>query len=225
MHRYSLHSTQSTAIGRSRLMMQIATKTVLLCTIDCLDFQNFHLDCTRTWNILTKNRYNIMAEKLKFALVFQDDIIIFSYNAEQHILHVHAVVCLLPKRDVKLNYKKCTFFSEKSQYLVHVTRTDILDLADHTTNAFQDSQPFCIVKDLKLFLRIYSVYQRLVPNLSSNTCPAQRQTQKGPIIDTWHRYRRGAGHISNSTEQAGVNISIGHNLPQRTLDPCHGWLR
>lgn len=52
--------------------------------------------------------------------MYAGGIVIFSRNADGHILHVHAVQSLLHKAGVILNIKKCNSFTENIDYLEHV---------------------------------------------------------------------------------------------------------
>ena len=56
----------------------------------------------------------------RFALIYIDDIIIFSKSVEEHLVHLEEVFTRLREANVKLNPKKCSFVKQKVEYLGHV---------------------------------------------------------------------------------------------------------
>lgn len=69
-----------------------------------------------------------------FALVYLGNIVIISKKAEKHIEHVKQVLTLLKHAGVRLNVKKCYFFTETIEYLGNVIRPRCLEIATHTTD-------------------------------------------------------------------------------------------
>jgi len=55
--------------------------------------------------------------KWQICLVYLDDVIIFSANAEQHFKDVDTVRHRLREAGVTLNLEKCTWFSDEVKYL------------------------------------------------------------------------------------------------------------
>jgi len=60
--------------------------------------------------------------KWQICLVYLDDVIIFSSNAEQHVKDVETVLHCLSEAGVTLNLEKCTWFSDEVEYLGHIAR-------------------------------------------------------------------------------------------------------
>ena len=56
----------------------------------------------------------------KFALVYLDDVIIYSTSIEQHIKHIDIVLGLLQEAGLKIKLSKCTFLQTSVNYLGHV---------------------------------------------------------------------------------------------------------
>ena len=56
----------------------------------------------------------------RFALIYIDDITIFSKSVEEHLIHLEEVFRRLREANVKLNPKKCSFVRQKVEYLGHV---------------------------------------------------------------------------------------------------------
>jgi hypothetical protein len=56
----------------------------------------------------------------KFALVYLDDVIIYSKTLQQHIVHIEKVLDLLRKAGLKIKISKCTLLQTSVNYLGHV---------------------------------------------------------------------------------------------------------
>ena len=50
--------------------------------------------------------------KYRFALIYIDDIIIFSQSVDEHLVHLEEVFRRLRDANVKLNPKKCSFLKQ-----------------------------------------------------------------------------------------------------------------
>lgn len=56
----------------------------------------------------------------KFAVVFLDDILVYSTSWKDHLLHLETVFKILNSAKLKLNMKKCEFAKKSVNYLGHV---------------------------------------------------------------------------------------------------------
>lgn len=56
----------------------------------------------------------------KFVLVFFDDILVYSRGMQEHKWHLKEVLQLLQKNNLVINRKKCSFGSERIEYLGHI---------------------------------------------------------------------------------------------------------
>jgi hypothetical protein len=63
------------------------------------------------------------------AIVYLDDIIIFSSSVEAHIRDVDQVLSFLEHTGVSLNLKKCAFFRRRVEYLGHIVQPGKLSMA------------------------------------------------------------------------------------------------
>ena len=62
---------------------------------------------------------NQVLEGIHFAFGYLDDILIFSPNMEQHLVHVRVLFERLRAADLKLTKRKCSFLKAHVQYLGH----------------------------------------------------------------------------------------------------------
>ena len=53
----------------------------------------------------------------RFALIYIDDIIIFSKSVEDHLVHLEEVFRRLREANVKLSPKKCSFVKQEVEYI------------------------------------------------------------------------------------------------------------
>ena len=64
---------------------------------------------------------NVLAEFLrKFALVFFDDILIYSSSLDQHVTHLRSVLSVLQQHQLFAKLSKCSFAQEEIEYLGHI---------------------------------------------------------------------------------------------------------
>lgn len=91
--------------------------------------------------------------KWQIALVYLDDIVVFSRTPEKHIYHVQHVLTLLNNARATLKLKKCKFFTDTIDYLGHVIRPRRLEIASHKTDTIRGFQPPTLITELRSFLR------------------------------------------------------------------------
>ena len=58
--------------------------------------------------------------KWNYALIYLDDVIVYSKAVEEHIQHVDEILTLLKNAGASLKLKKCHFFQSSVDYLGHV---------------------------------------------------------------------------------------------------------
>ena len=56
----------------------------------------------------------------QFALVFFDDILVYSSSLEDHHMHLKAILQVLQQHELKVNKKKCNFGKNSLEYLGHI---------------------------------------------------------------------------------------------------------
>ena len=87
-----------------------------------------------------------------FAIVYLDDIIIFSKTAEEHLLHIRKVFEKLRSAKLLMKLSKCHFFSKEIQYLGHILSTKGIHLLPSKTQAIQQIHPPTSPKQVCAFL-------------------------------------------------------------------------
>ena len=113
------------------------------------------------------------------ALVYLDDVIIFSRNFEDHVRDVQTTLSLLQKHGLSLKLRKSFFFQSSVDYLGHVVRPGKLQVASKTVDAVQKMHRPTNLTELRSFLGLCNVYRRFVPNFSRIASPLTAKLEKG----------------------------------------------
>ena len=73
--------------------------------------------------------YHIFADKLDvFAMVYLDDILVFSKNGHDHAEHLHWVLTKLGEHKLKAKCKKSAFSLAELQYLGHIMKNSTISM-------------------------------------------------------------------------------------------------
>ena len=115
----------------------------------------------------------------RFALIYIDDIIIFSKSVEEHLSHLEEVFRRLREVNVKLNPKKCNFVKQKVEYLGHVVTPDVISPNPDKVRVVQEFPTPSNLKELRNFLGVANYYRRFVEGFSHIAAPLNALTRKG----------------------------------------------
>ena len=74
------------------------------------------------YEVITQKVMNDVLKPLigKCALVYMDDILVYSRNAEEHEEHLRLVLQSLPEHKLYCKLKKCSFFQAEVAFLGHM---------------------------------------------------------------------------------------------------------
>ena len=79
-------------------------------------------------------------------LVYLDDILIYSDSEEEHIWHVHKVLCRLWHHNLFTHTDKCFFHVQTVEYLGYILSPSGLTMAANKVQAIQDwREPWKII--------------------------------------------------------------------------------
>ena len=117
--------------------------------------------------------------KWKECLVYLDDILIFSKDWEDHLLHLQHVFERLEKANISLKLSKCEFAKNEIQFLGHVVKDQKLLPDERNIEAVTN---FPIPKDItgvRGFLGLVGHYRRFIPKFADKSNALRKLLKKG----------------------------------------------
>ena len=100
----------------------------------------------------------------KFALVYLDDIIIFSKSIEEHFVHIQKVLDLLREGGMKIKIPKCTFLKLMVKYLGHIISEIGIQPDPQKVESIKNYPIPKNVDQLRSFLGLAGYYRKFVQN-------------------------------------------------------------
>ena len=119
----------------------------------------------------------------RFALIYIDDIIIFSKSVDEHLVHLEEVFRRLCDANVKLNPKKCSFVKQRLEYLGHVVTSEGISPNPDKVRVIQEFPTPTKLKELRSFLGFANYYRRFVRGFSNIANPLNALTKKNVPFD------------------------------------------
>lgn len=120
----------------------------------------------------------------KCAIVFIDDILIYSATYEEHLLHIQLVLDLLLQHQFKVNLAKCSFAHQQLKYLGHVLSPNDVSTDPSKIVDVKNWPSPTSVKDLRSFLGLAGYYRRFVKDFGLIAKPLTDLLKKG-VLFTW----------------------------------------
>lgn len=114
----------------------------------------------------------------KSALVYLDDIIIYSKNANEHLEHLNNVLELISTAGLKISPGKCEFLKNELKYLGHVVSHEGIKVDPDKVTAIREMKPPNTVRGVRGFMGMASYYRKFVPNFSALAAPLTELTKK-----------------------------------------------
>jgi len=114
----------------------------------------------------------------KCALVFLDDILIYSTTLEEHFLHLEAVLQLLDKDGWKVKPSKCSFAQRSIAYLGHIISEAGVATDPSKISAIQAWPTPTSVKDLRSFFGFVWLLQKICSTLFHHQQTSHQFAQK-----------------------------------------------
>ncbi|KZV13985.1 hypothetical protein F511_44661 [Dorcoceras hygrometricum] len=98
----------------------------------------------------------------KFVLVFLDDILIFSREWNEHLVHLKQVLEVLLEHQLVLNKKKCELGLQQIEYLGHIVTGEGVTMDPRKVTAVKNWPKPATLKGLKGFLGLTGYYRKFV---------------------------------------------------------------
>ncbi|CAC5420621.1 Retrovirus-related Pol polyprotein from transposon 17.6 [Mytilus coruscus] len=126
----------------------------------------------------------VMSEALrginwKSALVYMDDVLIFSKTFEEHLHHLTILFQKLREVNLKLKPTKCTFAAKEVKFLGHVLSKDGIAVDTTKIDAVKTFPVPQNITDVRAFLGLANYYRKFVKGFSKIASPLHRLLVKG----------------------------------------------
>ena len=111
---------------------------------------------------------NMVLGKLlwKIAIVYLDDILIFSKDKDDHINRINEVLGRIKDAGLKINPEKCKFLAKETKFLGHIINSEGVKVDEAKIEAIKAFQrPKCL-KQLRSFLGLCNYYRKFIKNYS-----------------------------------------------------------
>ncbi len=107
----------------------------------------------------------------KFCLIYINDIVIYSKDADEHFQHLETVFSRLRAAGLKLKPSKCEFYHAELEYLGHVISSDGVRTNPKKVEAVKSWPCPSTVTELQSFLGFTGYYHRFIRHYSALANP------------------------------------------------------
>ena len=114
---------------------------------------------------------NKVLDNCPFAMMYLDDIIIFSNTEEEHLAHIEEIFRRLEAADLKMKRSKCNFFKKHIHYLGHLFSADGIRPLKDKLDTMRDMPAPHSSKEVKQFLGLAGYYRKFVPHFADLSRP------------------------------------------------------
>ena len=94
-----------------------------------------------------------------YCLIYLDDLIMFSWTAEEHLHHLCMVFDCLREYNLKLKPLKCSLFREEINYLAHKVSKAGIQPSDINVKAIAEYAPPQTYTEIRAFLGLVGHYR------------------------------------------------------------------
>ena len=158
-------------------------KTAFVCPLGFFEFNRMPQGITNAPSTFQRLMERCMGElNLKQALVFLDDLIVFSSKLEEHEERLMRVFNQLKEFGLKLSPGKCKFFQTSVKYLGHIVSEKGIETDPDKVAALKTWPKPNNLKELRTFLGFCGYYRRFVKDYSKIVKPLNELTAGYPPL-------------------------------------------
>lgn len=158
-------------------------KTAFVCPLGFFEFNRMPQGITNAPSTFQRLMERCMGElNLKQALVFLDDLIVFSSTLEEHEERLMRVLNRLKEFGLKLSPSKCKFFQTSVKYLGHIVSEKGIETDPDKVAALKTWPKPNNLKELRTFPGFCGYYRRFVKDYSKIVKPLNELTAGYPPL-------------------------------------------
>lgn len=116
---------------------------------------------------------------LHFAMVYIDDILIYSENEKNHKQHLKQVLQRIKEHGLTLHSEKCSIGLQSVPYLGHIFSKEGMRPDPSKIHVIQDWPTPCNANEIQRFLGLASYYRRYIKGFANIAHPLYQLTMKG----------------------------------------------
>ena len=120
----------------------------------------------------------------EYVVVYLDDVIIYSENWEDHLVHIREVFRRLREANLKITAKKCDFAKKELQYLGHIVSVDGILPTNKKIQAVESFPQPKTQTEVRSFLGLAGYYRKFIKNFAKISLPLTNLT-KDTIPFVW----------------------------------------
>jgi len=119
-----------------------------------------------------------MLELDKFVVLFIDDILVYSKNAQDHEKHLRIVLTRLREHQLYAKFSKCEFWLKKLPFLGHILSEDGISVDPSKVQEVLDWKAPTSVHEVQSFLSLAGYYRCFILDFSKIAKPVTKLLQK-----------------------------------------------
>jgi hypothetical protein len=140
----------------------------------------------------------------KCALVFFDDILVYSGTLEDHVIHLKQVLQLLAQDKWQVKHSKCSFAQRQVDYLGHVILAQGVATDPQKIAAIEHWPVLDSVKQLRSFLGLTGYYHKFVKNFGIISRPLTKLLKKHAVFIWTQEHQQAFSMLRQALSQAPV---------------------
>lgn len=184
-------------------------KTAFVCPLGFFEFNRMPQGITNAPSTFQRLMERCVGElNLKQALVFLDDLIVFSSTLEEHEERLLQVLGRLKEYGLKLSPQKCRFFQSSVKYLGHIISEKGIETDPEKISSLKTWPKPNTLKELRTFLGFCGYYRRFIKDYSKIMRPLNQLTSGYPPLHKKTSAKAGTAQYHNPKDPFGARWNV-----------------